>query len=111
MLRLSRQASSVYPFLYEDNTSRNPVVNMVKYVDNLSTQTLIYVFTEEDTCMYSKWMCDYSMLNKVVGDLNGKYKQSAEDSWHYANEGQNYRITLTAGDWYFTITTKSEIKE
>ena len=97
--------------LYEDDASKNPVYNMVKYIDNLGSQTLIYFFSEDDTCQYSKWMCDYSMLNKVVSDLNSTYEQSAEDSWHYANEGKNYKIILTTGDWFFTITTKPETKK
>ncbi len=97
--------------LYIDDSSRNPVYNMVKYIDKLGNQTLIYFFSEEDTCLYSKWMCDYSMLNKVVSGLNEKYESTAEDSWHYTHDGLRYRITLTAGDWFFTITTKPEVKE
>ena len=97
--------------LYEDKTSRNTVYNMLKYIDNNGNQTLIYVFSEEDTCKYSKWMCDYSMLNKVVSGLNKSYEQAADDSWHYTHEGLPYRITLQAGDWFFTITTKPEVNE
>jgi len=97
--------------LHEDNTSRNPVYNMVKYVDNIGNQTLIYFFSEQDTCLYSKWMCDYIMLNKVVAGLNDKYEQSAEDSWYYDSDDRKYRITLTTGEWFFTITTKPDKKE
>ncbi len=92
--------------LYEDNSSRNTVYNMVKYIDNLGNQTLYYFFSEQDTCLYSKWVCDYSMLNKVVADLNRNFEQTAEDSWYYSHGGQEYRITLTTGEWFFTVTTK-----
>ncbi len=97
--------------LYEDNSSRNTVYNMVKYMDNLGNQTLIYFFDEQDTCICSKWMCDYSMLNKVVSGLNSNYEATAEDNWYYIHEGRKYRITLTAGDWFFTITTRDGEKE
>jgi hypothetical protein len=97
--------------LHEDKTSRNSLYNMVKYVDNNGSQTLIYVFSDQDTCRYSKWMCDYSMLNKVVDGLNEEYEATAEDSWHYSHEGKDYRITLKTGDWFFTITTKPEVKQ
>lgn len=97
--------------LHEDSGARNTLFNMVKYVDNLGNQTLLYFFSEGDTCLYSKWMCDYFMLNKVVADLNSRYEQSAEDSWHYTHEDRKYLVTLTTGDWYFTITTKPENKE
>ena len=92
--------------LYEDDHSVNRVYNTVKYIDRLGDQTLLFVFSEQDTCLYSKWMCDYSMLNVVIADLNGNYAQSAEDTWSYVHDGMPYVITLTAGDWYFTITTK-----
>ena len=95
--------------LYEDDHSVNTVYNTVKYIDRLGDQTLLFVFSDQDTCLYSKWMCDYSMLNAVMANLNGKYSQSAEDSWSYVNNQEPYIITLTAGDWYFTITTKKII--
>lgn len=94
--------------LYEDEHSVNTVYNTVKYIDRLGDQTLLFVFSEQDTCLYSKWMCDYSMLNSVIANLNGKYSQSAEDTWSYVHEKEPYIITLTTGDWYFTITTKKD---
>lgn len=97
--------------LHEDNTTRNMVFNMVKYIDNRGNQTLTYFFSEQDTCLYSNWLCDYSMLNKVVADLNKKYEQSAEDSWYYMHDGRKYTITLTTGEWFFTIKTRAEKKQ
>jgi len=97
--------------LYEDDASRNMVYNMIKYVDNTGNQTLIYFFSDEDTCLYSKWMCDYSMMNKVVSELNEKFKQSSEDTWYYSYKGKDYKITLTTGEWFFTIATKPDKKD
>jgi hypothetical protein len=97
--------------LYEDDQSVNRVYNTVKYIDRLGDQTLLYVFSENDTCLYSKWMCDYSMLNSVMAKLNSKYTQSAEDTWSYVHDQEPYIITLTTGEWFFTITTKKEQKK
>ena len=97
--------------LFEDPAARNTVYNMVKYIDNMGIQTLYYYFSKEDTCLYSKWICDYSMLNKVIADLNEKYEQSAEESWMYTDDGKRYLITLTTGEWFFTITTKPDKRE
>jgi hypothetical protein len=94
--------------LYEDEHSVNTIFNTVKYIDRLGDQTLLFVFSEQDTCLYSQWMCDYSMLNTVVANLNSKYGQSAEDTWSYVINHEPYIITLTTGDWYFTITTKKD---
>jgi len=57
--------------LFEDDHSVNTVYNIVKYIDRMGDQTLLFVFSEQDTCLYSKWMCDYSMLNSVIANLNG----------------------------------------
>jgi hypothetical protein len=97
--------------LYEDENSVNRVYNTIKYIDRLGDQTLLFVFSEQDTCLYSKWMCDYSMLNSVMAKLNGKYSQSAEDTWSYVHDQEPYIITLTTGEWFFTITTKKEQKK
>ena len=97
--------------LFEDDNSVNRVYNTLKYIDRLGNQTMLFVFSEQDTCLYSKWMCDYSMLNAVIANLNSQYQQSAEDTWSYMLDEQAYLITLTAGDWYFTITTKKNLKD
>ena len=94
--------------LFIDESSKNTVFNTLKYIDRLGSQTLLFVFSEQDTCRYTKWMCDYSMLNKVISDLNESYEQSAEDTWHYKYCEQPYIITLTTGDWFFTITTRKQ---
>ena len=96
--------------LFIDESSVNTVFNTLKYIDRFQNQTLLYVFSEDDICEYSKWMCDYSMMNKVIADLNREFRQSATNIWHYMENGIPYIITLTTGDWFFTITTRKEEK-
>ena len=94
--------------MHEDDMSVNKVYNTLKYVDRAGNQTMLFVFSEQDTCLYSKWMCDYAMLNAVMAELNSKYAQSAEDTWSYVHDHETYTISLKAGDWYFTLTTRKE---
>ena len=94
--------------LFIDESSKNTVFNTLKYVDRMKRQTLLLVFSEDDICQYSKWMCDYTMMNKVIADMNGEHEQSATNTWHYKEKGIPYIITLTTGDWFFTITTRKE---
>jgi hypothetical protein len=96
--------------LFIDKSSVNRVYNTLKYVDRWQNQTLLFVFSEDDICLYTKWMCDYSMMNKVVSELNEKYQQSAENTWHYKQRKKPYIITLSTGEWFFTITTRKEEK-
>ncbi len=92
--------------LMEDKSSVNRVYNIVKYVDGLQNQTMLFVFTDDDICQYTKWMCDYSMISKVLAELNESYGNSAGNTWHYTHQGESYTITLTKGDWFFTVTTR-----
>ena len=92
--------------LFIDASSVNTVFNTLKYIDRMRNQTLLFIFSEDDICLYTQWMCDYSMLNKVISDLNSTYKQTAENSWHYEHKNEPYIITLTTGEWFFTITTR-----
>lgn len=94
--------------VFLDGSSVNTVYNTLKYVDRTGNQTMLFVFTDDDVCQYIKWMCDYSMMNRVVAGLNSRYEQSAGDSWHYEFRGEPYIITLTTGDWFFTVTTRKE---
>jgi len=96
--------------LFVDESSVNTVFNTLKYIDRMQNQTLLFVFSEEDTCLLSQWMCDYSMMNKVISDLNSTYKQSAENAWHYEHQQIPYIITLSTGEWFFTIITRKAEK-
>ena len=93
-----------------DEFSVNTVFNTLKYIDRLRSQTLLFVFSEEDICLYTKWMCDYSMMNKVISDLSANYKKSSANTWYYDYQKQRYIITLSTGEWFFTITTRKEEK-
>ncbi len=97
--------------LFIDESSVNTVFNTLKYIDRFQRQTLLYVFSDDDICLYSKWMCDYSMMNKVIADLNRDYTQSVKNTWHYTDKGKKYTISLSTGDWFFTITTRKEEKD
>ena len=92
--------------LSEDRLSRNLAVNMIKYTDRFQNQTRIFVFDEEDNCRYSKHMCDYSMLDKMTGNLDEKYTKLDDLTWTYEHEGSTYKITLKKDEWYFVLDTR-----
>lgn len=92
--------------LFLDESSRNTVYNLLKYVDRNATQTLLFVFDENDTCQYYKLMCDYSFINKIQEELDGKYTRSEEGLWYYTEGGRKFQVTLTKEDWFFSVLTK-----
>ena len=92
--------------LFEDTSSRNPSVNMIKYTNRLQDQTLIFVFDEEDNCRYSKHMCDYALLKRMTDKLDGEYERLNDTAWTYVHEGSVYNITLKKDEWYFVLDTR-----
>jgi len=92
--------------LFEDESSKNPAINMVKYTDRFQNQTMIFVFDDEDNCRFSKHMCDYSMLKKMTATLDEKYTKLDDLTWTYEHEGSAYKITLKKDEWYFVLDTR-----
>jgi len=94
----------------EDTSSKNTVYNLLKYVDRMDTQTLLFLFDENDICYLSKLMCDYSLLNKITKQLNEAYTRESDSLWHIKEKDKVISITMKKEDWFFTVQTK-EIKE
>jgi hypothetical protein len=92
--------------LFEDTSSSNPAINMIKYTDRLQNQTMIFVFDDEDNCRYSKHMCDYGLLNRMKDKLDKEYRRLNDSTWTYENEGSDFNITLKIDEWYFVIDTR-----
>jgi hypothetical protein len=93
-----------------DESSRNTVYNLLKYVDRNESQTLLFVFNENDTCQYYKLTCDYSLLKKIQRDLDEKYTRSEEGLWYFTAEGKKFQVTLKQEEWFFSVLTK-EVKQ
>lgn len=94
--------------MYLDKSTVNNTYNYLKYVDALDEQTLLYFLDNEDKCKLIRHMCDYSMLDEKVEELNESYTKTADDTWQYKEGGEIYEITLEEGEWYFTITTRKK---
>jgi hypothetical protein len=92
--------------LFLDESSRNTVYNLLKYVDRNETQTLYFVFNENDTCQYYKLSCDYSLLKKIQKNMDEKYTKSEEGIWHFTEEGKRFKVTLKKEEWFFSVLTK-----
>lgn len=92
--------------LFLDESSRNTIYNLLKYIDRNQTQTLLFVFDENDTCQYYKLMYDYSFINKIQEEFDEKYMRSEGGLWHYLEEGRKFQVTLKKEDWFFSVLTK-----
>jgi hypothetical protein len=87
-----------------DKTAVNNTYKYLKYVDKISEQTILFFMTEKNVCTYVRWMADYSNLNDIIPMLNKKYRKTGENTWSYADKGENYSVKMEEEEWYFTIT-------
>lgn len=92
--------------VYIDESSRNTVYNLLKYVDHNSTQTIYYVFNDLDTCKFYKTIYDYSYLRKVEKELDHKYIRKSSDNWYFLENNEKYLVTLKKDKWYFSVLVK-----
>ena len=95
--------------LFVDESSRNTVYNLLKYVDNNGTQTMLFVFDDKDICQYYQLTCDYALLKKIQKELDEKHTKSEEGLWHFTEEGKKFQVTLKKQEWFFSVLTK-EVK-
>lgn len=99
-----------YPDFRLDNTNVNDTYNYLKFVDNISEQTILFFLSDDDVCTYVRWISDYANLNDMTGMLNQKYRKNGEKSWTYSQNGKSYAVTLEEGEWYFTVNIREESK-
>jgi hypothetical protein len=86
-----------------DKNSVNKAYNVIKFVDKISEQTMLFFLTEKDICTYVRWMSDYSNLTEVIAELDHSYKKKDEKTWYYFDKNQEYVVKLEEGDWFFTV--------
>lgn len=89
-----------------DESSKNTVYNLLKFVDYNDTQTYLFVFNKNDTCEYYKLIYDYSFLHEIQKELDEKYTRSEEGLWYFSDENKKFEVTLKKDDWYFSVLTK-----
>lgn len=91
-----------------DNTSVNKTFNYLKYVDYLGQQTILFFMDENDICTAWKWMCDYSLLEEKVKELNDKFKPAGENRWTFKHNDKQFEVKLDKEEWFFSIITRAK---
>ncbi|MCK4630526.1 MAG: hypothetical protein KAT40_03730 [Bacteroidales bacterium] len=92
-------------FRLNDNT-KNEYYNYLKFENRFGTKTFLFFLSENDTCTYTKMMCDYSNLKVTLEMLNEKYQLVNENKWIEEKNGDKFNITLKRENWYFTLVTR-----
>ena len=92
-----------------NNDTKNEYYNYLKYENRLGTKTFLFFLSENDTCKYTKLMCDHSELKKTLKMLNENYKPVNENIWNEEKNNEKYTVTLRKEQWYFTIITRRKM--
>jgi hypothetical protein len=95
---------TLHPEFKLDKSAVNHAYNYLKFVDKVSEQTLLFFLSEKEICTYVRWISDYSNLSDMTAMLNHNYHKSGANLWTYTDKGDDYSVTLTEGEWYFTVS-------
>ncbi len=91
------------------NTSNvNPHYNYLKYEDRINEITILYFLSDDNECKMIRKMYDYSNINDVETELNGKYEKVGKNNWEYRYMLQKFSVELIEGEWFFTIIIKKK---
>ena len=83
--------------------------NYLKYINGLRTKTWIIYFSDEDICIKTKLVYDYSEYDDVLEYLNSSFEKVGAFNWEYTYEGATFEIILIKEEWYFLI--REQLKE
>ena len=86
--------------------TKNEYYNYLKFENRFGTKTFLFFLSENDTCTYTKLMCDYSDLKETLKMLNEKYQMVNENTWIEEKNSDKFNIILKREKWYFTIVTR-----
>jgi len=95
-------------FRLNDNT-KNEYYNYLKFENRFGSKTFLFFLSENDTCKYTKLMCDFSELKETLRMLNEKYQNVNENMWIEEKGGDKFNISLIKGEWYFTLITRRKM--
>ena len=88
---------------HKDDSVIRQRFNYLKYVNRQRTKTWIIYFTDQDICKTSKVVCDYSLLNEVIEEINVRCRKTGELTWEFTVNSDTIQVELIKQDWYFTV--------
>jgi hypothetical protein len=83
---------------------RNNLFSYLKYSDNYDRQTILFFLTPDSVCKSIRVICDSTMKNEKLKELDTNYKKIADDSWIDDHDGKKYLIKFKDEKWSCSIT-------
>lgn len=104
--KIHKVLSNANPYFKLNKDVINNSYKYLKYEDKINEQTILFFLSPGDTCTYVRHMCDYSNLTTVIDSLDNKYVKLDKNTWSYQDGKEEYIITLTEEEWFFTVSTR-----
>ena len=86
--------------------TNNSTFRYLKYSDKDETQTLLFFLNEQSLCKSSRLVCDKSLKNEKIKELNAAYKKTGDNQWLETKNGKSYLIEVKEEEWSFNVTIK-----
>jgi hypothetical protein len=83
---------------------RNTLFSYLKYSDNYDRQTILFFLTPDSVCKSIRVICDSTMKNEKIKELDTNYRRIADNSWIDDHAGKKYLITFKDDKWSCSIT-------
>jgi hypothetical protein len=90
------------------NNVINNKFSYLKYSDNSDNQTLLFFLDENSVCKNIRIICNFSLKNEKINELNSSYKSIGTNKWSDKREGKKYLIEMKDEDWSVIITIEPE---
>ena len=84
----------------------NNTFKYLKFTDRKETQTLLFFLTTDSVCKSVRLVCDKSMKENKVRELDSVYKKTSENNWTEMRNGKKYLIELKDEEWSFSVTIR-----
>jgi hypothetical protein len=84
----------------------NSTFKYLKYVDRNETQTLLFFLTTDSICRSVRLVCDKSLKDQKIKELNSNFKKTSENNWTDFKNGKKFLIELKDEELSFSVTIR-----
>jgi hypothetical protein len=84
----------------------NNTFKYLKYVDRNETQTILFFLTADSVCRSVRVICDNSLKDQKIKELNSNFRKTSETSWTDNKNGKKYLIELKNEELSFSVTIR-----
>lgn len=82
----------------------NASFRYLKYADNDESKTVLFILEPDSVCRSVRIICDKSLKEEKVKELDSSFKKNGENSWIETRNGKQYLIEIKDEEYSFNVT-------